>query len=310
MRRGSAPIQRADMTSDDRWRDTAGELLARHLPEAAASRVVELGAGADHRAYICDDTWVVRLSTELDRSRRQAATERDAAILTAVAGRTPLQTPRPSVVLPDEGCLIYRLRPGTPAIGLGRGERARIARRHAPLIAAFLSAVHDIPTDTIDVRVERDGHPPTAYLEEAAAFYAEHAGALPDAVREPVERWLTEPPPAGNPVAVFCHNDLGAEHILVDRSAGRPVAVIDWTDAAIADPAHDLGLLLRDFGSAAFDAVLDAYRAAGREGDDALRERAGFYARCKALEDLRYGIELGDRTYVVNGRDAASALFE
>ncbi|HEU4494020.1 MAG TPA: phosphotransferase [Rubrobacteraceae bacterium] len=29
----------------------------------------------------------------------------------------------------------------------------------------------------------------------------------------------------------FCHNDLGAEHVLVDAEANTITGIIDWTDA-------------------------------------------------------------------------------
>jgi len=75
----------------------------------------------------------------------------------------------------------------------------------------------------------------------------------------------------------FCHNDLGAEHLLVDVEASTITGVIDWTDAAAADPAHDLALIYRDLGPAIFDLTLAHYDG---EWTDAHRERTLFYARC------------------------------
>jgi aminoglycoside phosphotransferase (APT) family kinase protein len=36
----------------------------------------------------------------------------------------------------------------------------------------------------------------------------------------------------------FIHDDLGAEHVLVD-DAGRPVGIIDFEDATVGDPEVD-----------------------------------------------------------------------
>ena len=104
-------------------------------------------------------------------------------------------------------------------------------------------------------------------------------------------------------------NDLGAEHLLADPKTWRLSAVIDWGDAAITDPAHDFGLLLRDLGSRALADVVDHYR---RDVDDraALLTRAVFYARCKTLEDLAYGLDAGRREYVDNGLAALTWLFD
>jgi aminoglycoside phosphotransferase (APT) family kinase protein len=82
--------------------------------------------------------------------------------------------------------------------------------------------------------------------------------------------------------------------VLVDPSTSAVTGVIDWTDAAVGDPAYDLGLILRDLGPAALDAALGAL---GRD-DDGLRERAGFYARCTLVEDLAYGLEHDEPAYV------------
>jgi len=77
---------------------------------------------------------------------------------------------------------------------------------------------------------------------------------------------------------------LGAEHLLADLEASTPTGVIDWADAAVADPADDVGLLLRDLGPNVMAAVMRRYRP--RIDDPSLPVRALFHARCKTLEDL------------------------
>ena len=91
----------------------------------------------------------------------------------------------------------------------------------------------------------------------------------------------------------FYHNDLGAEHILASRDSSELTGVIDWSDAAIADPARDIGRLLRDFGFGVAETVL---RRTG--GDERMLARAAFYARCALLEDLAYGSETSRPQYV------------
>ena len=106
-------------------------------------------------------------------------------------------------------------------------------------------------------------------------------------------------PPAEKRVVAFCHNDLGAEHVLVDVGANMVTGVIDWTDAAIADPAYDLALIYRDLGPEVFELTLAHYE--GRF-DDADRERAVFYARCSLLEDVAYGLSIpGTGRYLETG---------
>jgi aminoglycoside phosphotransferase (APT) family kinase protein len=98
----------------------------------------------------------------------------------------------------------------------------------------------------------------------------------------------------------FCHNDLGIEHILVDPPTRQITGVIDWADAAIADPAIDLARLFRDLGPSVLDAICD---------DPAIKARARFYGRCTVFEDLAYGLDTGRDTYVTNSLAALEWLF-
>ncbi|MFD3524467.1 phosphotransferase [Streptomyces sp. NPDC058653] len=135
------------------------------------------------------------------------------------------------------------------------------------------------------------------WLDEARETYAAVVPAVPRAYREPVLAFLDAPPPAGGPPPVFSHNDLGIEHVLVDPDTWRVTGVIDWSDAAIVDPAHDFGLVLRDLGPDALRRALRGY-AADAHVAEAIAERAAFYARCGVLEDLAYGVETGRRSYL------------
>jgi aminoglycoside phosphotransferase (APT) family kinase protein len=114
---------------------------------------------------------------------------------------------------------------------------------------------------------------------------------VPATHRGAIEAFLTETPPPPNP-PVFCHNDLGTEHVLVDPDTREVTGVIDWTDAAMADPAYDLGLLYRDLGPQV-----------------APSEAAVFYARCAVLEDLKYGVDEGREMYKNNALAALAWLF-
>ena len=138
--------------------------------------------------------------------------------------------------------------------------------------------------------------------------YATVAGKVPVVRRRPVEAFLDSPPPAGGWAPVFCHNDLGIEHVLVDPGTWTVTGVIDWSDAAIVDPAVDFGLLYRDLGPAAAHAAVDSYRTGANELVT-LEERARFYARCSVFEDLAYGLQTGRDSYVDKSLAALAWLF-
>jgi aminoglycoside phosphotransferase (APT) family kinase protein len=131
---------------------------------------------------------------------------------------------------------------------------------------------------------------------------------VPVAHRRAVGAFLAAPPPAARYAPAFSHNDLGIEHVLVDPVALMVTGVIDWSDAAIVDPACDFGLLYRDLGPAALDAAISSCRT-GVNDLVTLRARAVFYARCSLLEDLAYGIETGQDNYVDKSLAAMVWLF-
>ena len=71
--------------------------------------------------------------------------------------------------------------------------------------------------------------------------------------------------------------------------------IIDFSDAALVDPAYDFALILRDLGPGAFDA---AAQTAQKTGDRDFQARALLYARCSVLEDLQYGLATDHPAYV------------
>ena len=156
--------------------------------------------------------------------------------------------------------------------------------------------------------VDVDDQPLAEWRDEAARTYATVAGAVPAAHRRPVEAFLAAPPPVEGWTNVFSHNDLGIEHVLVDPGTWTVTGVIDWSDAAIVDPAVDFGLLYRDLGPAATNAALGRYRTRAVDRA-ALAERAVFYARCGVFEDLAYGIRTGRDAYVDKSLAAMAWLY-
>lgn len=181
--------------------------------------------------------------------------------------------------------------------------------RLAPALGGFLGRLHRAPVREMGKLVGRDTDPPATWRREAERDYRRIAKRLPAAARRTVEGFLGRTPPAERGVAAFCHNDLGAEHVLVDAGANAVTGVIDWTDAAVADPAHDLALIYRDLGPEVFDATLAHYD--GGSFGEADRERAVFYARCALLEDVAYGLSTpGARRYAEAGLAHLARTFE
>lgn len=269
-------------------------LLARHLPGYAVRTVERLGEGQDNAAYEVNGELVVRQSKIGDSAARAETVRREAGLLAAVSELSPLPVPQPILVDEEAGVLAYRKLPGRPLNLHPVSEPARLA---APL-GGFLSRVHAAPVERMEAFVLRDAYPMTELLEEAEGNYRDIVDHVPPAARRLVEDFLGTAAPAEPGVLTFCHNDLGSEHLLVDVEASAVTGVIDWTDAAIADPAYDLALVYRDLGPEVYERTLAHYQG---YHDDAGHERAVFYARCALLEDVAYGLQTGARAYTDAG---------
>ena len=211
---------------------------------------------------------------------------RQARLLALLGPRLPLPVPAPRFAGEERGVLAYPLVPGRPL--LGRRPPPGSARR----LGEFLRGLHDIDPAQVNGLVPVEEADPARWLDELES--------PPDLVR-----YLRAcvPPPARR--RVVAHADLGAEHILDDGA--RLTGVIDWSDAAITDPALDFARLHRDFGPDFLADALDAY--GGLDNPRADMDRIAFFARCAALEDLAYGRDTGRREYTDAARRSITRLF-
>jgi aminoglycoside phosphotransferase (APT) family kinase protein len=279
--------------------------IAGCLPGVRVESVVPLGEGQDNVAFEVNGELVVRFGKESDRAARAARVDREGRLLAFVASVAPVPVPLPVPTAEGGGCLAYRKLPGSSLLDAPMTAR----QAHGPAVAStlgrLLRALHAVPADRVDGLVGVDDQPLPQWLADAAELVDGIGAGLPDPFAAPVRAFLAAPPPPGGHPLVFSHNDLGIEHVLVDQDTFAVTGVLDWTDAALVDPAYDFGLLHRDLGPAGIHAALDAYGPSTM----GLPERALFYARCSVLEDLAYGLETGLRRYVDNSIAALEWLF-
>ncbi len=234
----------------------------------------------------------------------------EAALLRIVASRCSLPVPRVLRLWPDENAMEMERMAGQSllefldSVPLLRGGAA--AARWAAQLGRFQRELAELPAELLEGVVEVDATPPAEYLAEAVAVAEVVDHELPATTRQAVLRFLRTKPPAPAAQLVLCHADMGIEHVFVDPESTEISGIIDWSDAAVTDPAIDLGLLLRDLGR---DPFLRALASRGRD-DDGLAGRAEFYARVRALEDLAFGLEEGMDLYTRNARRALESLFE
>ncbi len=257
------------------------------LPGVVVRSVVRLGAGLDNVAYDVNGELVVRIAREPGSVRREAA------LLARLGHVSPLPVPEPVFALAEHNCMAYRKLAGTPIIDIPAADHASYVVPVGAELGAFLAVLHTSDPDQWTDLVDVDDEPLAGWREEAAEHYADVAAALAPGHHRRIEAFLRSPLPEPTQKLVFSHNDLGIEHVLVAPGTEKVAGIIDWSDAAVCDPARDFGLVLRDLGPASLDAALGQY-----PGGDDLRDRAGFYACCSLLEDLRFGLETGRAPYV------------
>ena len=291
--------------------DRLGEvrrLVSDYLPGYVISAVEYLGEGMDNTTFEVNGELVVRFAKDTDHGARDIQVSREAQLLTVVTSVATVPTPEPVFVAPHAGCLAYKKLHGSAVLDLPSSQRRVHAVSLAAELGMFLSSIHGIPIAEVDQFVDLDIAPLNEYLSEAAEFYGGLKDMFTVAQQRAVEVFLSAPLPDHVFTAVMCHNDLSIDHILVDPSTWRATAIIDWTDAAITDPAHDFALICRDLGPEALDAARDSYTSKENDGNE-MRERAMFVARCKVFEDLHYGMDTEADSYTDNSMAAMEWLF-
>lgn len=250
--------------------------LAAHAPDLAGLPLADLGGGLDHAVFRVGD-----LAVRVAREGRPAD---EAELLGTVARHVSLSVPRPVLVDDVRGVLIHQWLPGRPL--LGRTAPPGVAA----VLGRFLHELHAVDPAEVVGLVPTQQELPAVWLDDLEG---------PTHLLEVLH--ASVPPPTDH--RVLAHADLGAEHVLED--GGRISGVIDWSDAALADPALDLARLLRDFGPAFLEDVIAAYGPL----DDDVRRRITFHARCAALEDLAYGHSSGREAYTRNAERSLGWLF-
>jgi aminoglycoside phosphotransferase (APT) family kinase protein len=205
-------------------------------------------------------------------------------------------------VVDAAGLLVLRKLPGTSLLDVPSPEPAQVADQ----LGGLLEAIHGVPADALAGLGEPDRYPLTSYRSDAAESMPTIAALLNADQRAMVETFLARAPPPEPTDLVFSHNDLGAEHLLADEDRVTLTGVIDWSDAAIDDPALDLGRILRDLGPGPAARALASLR---HEATTEIMARAVFHARCALLEDLAYGRTTGDHRYTNAALDNLERTF-
>lgn len=283
----------------------AGALIAERFPDLAALPVTPLGAGTGHAAFDAGGRAVVRFGIDGESAE---ALLREARLTAMLAPLLDLSVPEFRWLAPpapgDTPAMGgYPRLPGEPAIAW---DGALSTRACGPPVGAALRVLHALdPAPFARIGVPEDLEPDLSDWRDDALDDLDAVGvlgALSPQEGADLERILVRPLTAAVRPRLL-HGDLAAEHVLLD-DGGIPVALIDWSDACLGDPARDLAGLLHWGGAPLLAAAATAYGPLST----AVVERAGWYAACRAVADIRFGAERGLPVYVAAGRAALAHL--
>ncbi len=240
--------------------------------------------GEDNVVLVLDREWIVRAPRTPEYLWRFAA---ELALLEALRPVSPVAVPSYEFVAPDRGMGAYRMIAGTeltpPVFALLEPQAQRSA-----LIALghFLSVLHGLPEETIR---QPDGLIQRRWSgEQYAARYRgmrrpKIARVTPQAMLQRFDAFHAALETEEASVSRLVHDDLTEDHILV-RVDGALGGIIDFSDAAIGDPAADFAWFWR-LGEANLDLALAHYRWA----DPGLKTRSQWnYARF-LINQIAYG---------------------
>jgi aminoglycoside phosphotransferase (APT) family kinase protein len=187
------------------------------VPGVEIGAVVPLGEGTDNIAYEVDGGLIVHFSKEPDPERRADLITGETALLAVVTEFSPLPVPIPLSADPARGCWSYRKLPGEPLLAQPQAQRQAWTPTIAAELGVLLAALHAAPIERMARFVDRDETPLTEWQDEAADHYDEVVEQVPVDRRAAIGEFLYAPPPPEADALVLSHNDLGIEHVLVNR---------------------------------------------------------------------------------------------
>ncbi|GGJ21940.1 phosphotransferase family protein [Streptomyces brasiliensis] len=268
-----APTPTADIV-----RRLVRTLLKDGADGTAGPDVRPVAEGAGHHTWWVGSRHVLRLAPDREAAVRQ---RRELRLRDLVRPHLPVTVPTSVAHGEWAPGLTYTLDNLVPG---GTAEEHDVSAVGEADLAGLLTGLREVPAR----QAESLGVPRTAPRSlEALRRMAVHAGERLGAADEfdPARlRQLTSPGAAqlaAQPgTAVLVHHHLRGEHLVVSPD-GRVRGVLDWTDAAIGDPAEDIAGLVLAVGSGA------AVRAATLAGYGARPCLRGLWlARCDTVLHL------------------------
>ena len=268
-------------------------------PVAVAGMVVD-EPGAEHQQAVVEDAtgrrWLVRSPlTAVAGARLQ----RNDELVRQLSRHVPFKVPAPAgyaVVGPEGQAAVY---PHVEGMTLDL-SRLPGGGGLAHAVGRAIAAIHNIPRAAFeqqDVPVFDASGCRQRLISEVDR--AAETGRVPTRL---LARWeeAFDAAPLWQFAATPVHGAFRGAAVLVafaddDASSGRVVAVTDWEEAMVADPAVDLAELYDQTSPDAWEAVLDSYALArAHRPDPYLHARARLVSETRRLRGLAAAVADGD----------------
>lgn len=285
--------------SDLRWEpdrslsvDDVRASIETQFPDVDTGTIQPLGSGWEFDVYLTGDGWVFRFPR---REEYSSAFGRERSVLELVGPALAPSVLVPRVELWGQPCASFRypfaghrLVPGLPADDLRVPESPHLAGQ----IGNVLGRLHGVPADeALAAGFVPEDDASDEWLEEAKRDSMHLHGICTD-VDDALD-WLhrvVELPRAYAGTRRAIHNDICPDHLIVDPGSGDLVGLIDWTDAALADPVLDFVVLVAWRGWRFLREVLQAYPL-GTDSD--FLGRLEFQTRVRSLHWLASSLAQG-----------------
>jgi len=224
----------------------------------------------------------------------------EAHLLPALAPHIPVAIPRPSWHAGPSprfpfGVLGYPVLPG--ASFSPRFLTDSVLDGLAIAVARFLVALHRFPVSEALARCGPQPQERWARLElmRDVTLPALRSSLSADEYARIVRWWedVFTDDTLRNTTPVLCHGDLWYENILIDPNTAELVGVVDFENAALADPAQDFATqmhLSRRFTAR----IIAAYRTAGGALGPCFPLRLRRHWELRELDGLYFALQAGD----------------
>jgi aminoglycoside phosphotransferase (APT) family kinase protein len=180
------------------------------------------------------------------------------------------------------------------------GDISKLVDRHrvAQQLGEFLARLHTYPVDKAREAGVPEARDLVTHWREKSREQLRRLNDLNVNIGL-LRRYIENDTPVsfqGSPSLV--HNDLWAEHILVDTCSGEVSGIIDWGDTVIGDPAIDFACLYTWYGERWLENVLTHYTG---KLDSEVISRSRYLATCVAIHCITLGRDLGRVQWVEAG---------